>query len=455
MKKILISLMSVSMLVPTISQIVACQIANEVEDPLTIGLGIDKSKALDSGAQNNPVSQFTNFFIVGDSLSDVNGVGPVLANQLEPVVNLFMKELLPNGILGMDIEIALNIALDGHGYGFTNQYGDYSAFSNGATAGYLLSDALGFEDIQNSSVFETQPNNGTVYGKNYAVGGATAAQMQGVSGALLNNVTVDRQIVSLLQQHLINANDLVLFEIGGNDLFAMIDAYGNKKEITRIFNEGINAIKKGLFTLLNNGIKKVIFMTPPKLNDIPKYNYLFSSTNTNDLELARFIDELGQKYNKAILSIIAEVNSYYNTGVEIFDLYNGFTDIVNWFKQTNPAAVVDKEFITSSDIFVVTGSGGLIIDEPYYQGDWLRDDRELYTIEEFIEILNGLGTSNTTLNNFNARIAYTIPLSLVMLALRETDDGEDINNYFFVDYVHPSAAVHEHVSKLLIDLITE
>gem|GEM_PF-750373 len=329
MKKMLIFLMSILTLVPTISQIIACQIANEVEDPLTIGLGIDKSNALDSGVQNNPVSQFTNFFIVGDSLSDVNGVGSVLANQIEPVVNLLMKKLLPDGILGMDIEIALEIALDGQGYGFTNQYGYHSAFSNGATAGYLLSDALGFENIQNSSMFETRPNNGTVYGKNYAVGGATAAQMQGVSGVLLNDVTVDRQVVSLLEQHLINANDLVLFGIGGNDLFALIDAYGNEKEIKRIFDEGINAIKKGLFTLLNNGIKKVIFMTPPKLNDIPKYNYLFSSTDEDDLELAKFIDELGQKYNKAILSIIAEVNSYYNTSIEIFDLYNGFTDIVN------------------------------------------------------------------------------------------------------------------------------
>lgn len=457
MKKLLTFLMTVGVVTPTITGVVACMPQAKF-NPLTIGMGIDKSKAVNDSVEpdENKESDYTNYFIVGDSLSDVDGVNNYLIDKAQPILDNVIADM---GYSDM-ISAKVSAYLDGDGYGFTNDSGFHSAFSNGVTAAYVLGEQLGFKDLKNSNHLITEPyivNDKKTYGKNYSIGGATAAQTEGVMGALLSDVTIEKQATTLIQQHIISSNDVTAFEIGGNDLFAMIDNWKDEKVVNQIFDDGINAIRKGLFTLLNNGIKKIAFITPPKMNQVPRYVDLYKSQVEEDIAQTKFIDSLGERYEAAILAVLDEVNAYYKDQIETYDLYNQFSNLLNWFKGTGPNKVVDKGYTSSTEARVLVRKGSKFpLSSPITYTEGLYKDTTNYdaiTLGEFManleELLSGIGKSSRMMNQ---RATFNFYIPIVMLAEnKDSDPSKNIDNYFFTDFVHPTKAVHDYVGKMLAE----
>ncbi|ARU91518.1 hypothetical protein SCLARK_00909 [Spiroplasma clarkii] len=458
--------MSTGLIVPTVTGVVACLPATKF-DPTAIGTGIDTSGALDDSisSEENEKSDFTNYYIVGDSLSDVDGIGTYMVKKLQPLLDQVIGNLtqgipIPNL---QNLKVNLKVALDGDGYGFADADDNHhSAFSNGGTAGYLLNEELGFKPMKSSNIFVTEPNDddGEGYGNNYAVGGATAAQMDGFMGSILNDATIEKQTVALIKQHKISTNDLTFFEIGGNDLFAMIDNYKDTALVDRVFNEGIKSIRTGIYNLLNHGMSKILFMTPPKMNEVPKYGAFFKEdANEEQKAQAKFIEEIGEKYQKAILDIITEVNTYYENKVEVFDLYNEFADILDWFKNKDvDNNIIDQGYTDESGGYYVLNDEtnallpGVAKDDFIYEKDDYKNG--IVTIAEFIQKITELaslaGGFSKSARSYQTRAEGTQTyVQLLMLGRNTKNPTWDIKNYFFTDYVHPTAQVHEYVAKLL------
>ncbi|WP_167373322.1 lipoprotein [Mesoplasma tabanidae] len=177
MKKLLAILAATALITPVITSVVSCGETEESmrNNPLLIGKGIDKSKAIDDSQPGK--YGFTNFYIVGDSLSDTDGI-----------TNL-VKTKFANSM------VDINISLSG-AYGYETSKGvHHSAFSNGMTAGTILSEKLGFGEMKPSNFLSKKEESN--YGKNYSVGGATAAKLDLPTGILLNDATIDRQTEAL------------------------------------------------------------------------------------------------------------------------------------------------------------------------------------------------------------------------------------------------------------------
>ncbi|QHX36241.1 lipolytic enzyme [Spiroplasma sp. TIUS-1] len=471
MKK-LISILTSSVLVMSTSiLLVSCIAQGAKPSPLTIGNEIKKV----DGAANykngtnhpNKDSKFTNYFIIGDSLSDVDGLSKMLNEKTKfdiSGLNVDFSSLsplmpVPNKVLNIKTDINLSLGNDeigDEGYGFKSKDGKWhSSFSNGETAGYLLNEKLGFGEMESSNPF----SKGTIKknNRNYSIGGATASNaLNTTSSLILDDVTVDKQARALISQHHVEQtnNDLVFFEIGGNDLFALggLDPNDTKTQ-NKVIEESMQKIRLTLFTLLNNGIENIIVGTPPDVSTVPRYG------NANDKTL-KYLAKTSARYHSEMLKVIEEVQKYYPNQIQIYDIYEefeglkdrheieynkdkskeefvttnkdkAFTDSMK-FKGNGEIELTAKTIVTTTKIKLLTfdsEKGGLIITKP--------------SVPELL----AFGLAKT--------IDVSLSANMAMIPFRNQDGVEkpiDIDSYFFTDIVHPTRLVHKLVSEDLFEL---
>ncbi|WHQ37307.1 SGNH/GDSL hydrolase family protein [Spiroplasma sp. SV19] len=307
MKKIFTLLTVFTLATSSTVTVISCAFTPEIQDNLLlIGKDIDKSKAIDDSETN---LQFTNYYILGDSLSDSHGLEKLLKNDFDFEFKL-----------GTDDKTNLE----------DYQYG---SFSNGKTAAVLLNDKLGFKDIKPGVPDDKgEPK----FGRNYAVGGATAADVVGIEGIVLNKVTLEKQARALVSQHKLRATDLVLIEIGGNDLLQLINEVDPQKEST-LMKQTVERIQETLFTLLNNGIRKIVFSDAPDISLVPRY--VNSDPNTKQRAT-----NLSTELHSRVKDMIKVVNCYYEHAVREWGFYDNLPVLMEEFKAKHSGAELKVSF---------------------------------------------------------------------------------------------------------------
>lgn len=204
---------------------------------------------------NELKNKFSNFYVLGDSLNDSHGIENLLKNESWPA----------NLKVGID-EI-------------NNKEYQNGSFSNGKTAAVLLNDKLGFDKITPEIINSIEESN---FGRNYAVANSTAQEFENIQYKyFFNKTTIVKQAQALVKQHKLYSTDLVLFQIGGNDIKNIFDNLKNEnidtinhnlnEKIMDYVKKSVNNIKYAIEILLNNGARKIIFSDPPNLSLIPKY----------------------------------------------------------------------------------------------------------------------------------------------------------------------------------------
>ncbi|WP_031543192.1 SGNH/GDSL hydrolase family protein [Mesoplasma photuris] len=451
--KILLSLLGVVALGTTTAVTVVAAMPNRftADADKMVGMGIDKSNAVEQEDLVNDLG-FTNFYTIGDSLSDRGGLSslvggalttavkelsgfvgdnvetikPILVNIISEIlggepINQVLAQIAAQTILGylndVDTEkTKVEFKLD-----FTDGKGNIeNSFTNGKPAAVLLAERLGFavedstgETKEGQRTFNSAVNTNVgnlinvkteEVGNNYAIGGATAANIHGIMGLVLNPVRIHDQARALIKDHKTKPTDLVFLEIGGNDLFSMMSLYesGKEDQIEEAMNEAIKNIKTALLILLNNGVSNIIVGNAPDISMIPSY---FEDPKAH---------ELSQEFNRRFVEMFDEVNENYGGTMRTYDMENNFREIRDQFIQLH-----GEDKVNVSDASVSLGGG-----------DSTLDMIQFLTTEEGIEIKINVGNPRK-------------------------DNLEKGKEYLFWDTIHPSAWVHEQVSLELIDIATE
>ncbi|WP_338985570.1 SGNH/GDSL hydrolase family protein [Spiroplasma endosymbiont of Diplazon laetatorius] len=435
MKKLL-SLMAVGAFsISTVSATVSCmpqKPASSKRNPLKIGLDIDKTKAIDTSVDPTTHKGFTNYFIIGDSLSDVDGLTTYVKDKF--VVST-----------GLDKMLDFNIELSG-GYGFDDENGvHHNAFSNGPTTAYNIGNKLNFKNLKSSNKFSKLNGENDVYGKNYSIGGATAAKIDPLAGGvLLNDVSIEEQSRVMISQQKISSNDLVFFEIGGNDLFSMIGSQqaGDDKAVIDYMNDSIEKLRNSLFTLLNNGVENVFFMGPPIMDNIPRY------AQSSQEEKQKIID-LGKEYELKIEKVVKEVKTYYGDKLIYSPLYEGdysFPVLQKGYGEH----LLETETISNEDEYVsnVAFSGN---PEISIEMDKNKIEMPLNEIEEKLE-LKEVKEYLKENNPKKVQVNIKMPNALETNGYENNEQRDKLmEKYFFTDFVHPTKKVHEYVSTIMLE----
>ncbi|WP_342274763.1 SGNH/GDSL hydrolase family protein [Spiroplasma endosymbiont of Cantharis lateralis] len=366
MKKLLAILSSVSLLTVSTSAVVSCiPTATEINFDFdkNIGTQFDTRFAKDTSDDKSNHKGFSNFFTLGDSLSDQGGLQTIGKDQF-------------------NIEIKMS--------------GEYvGGFSNGLTTAALINEELDFskEEFKSSNLIhkpDIDLNGEKVWGKNYSVGGATAYDSSGATALLLGNTGIYKQAQTLVEQQKIHEDDLFLVEIGGNDMFAILDNLNNSNKREEIMQSALLNIKNALYTLLNNGAKKIVFLSPPDMTLIPRY-YKANQTNKEIIKI------IGDDFNYEISKIIKKANKMFNDSILFFDLYTRFGEITQEFQNSGPNKNITEELsdATSPDL------------------------------------------SGIDLTNFELKAT-----------VKPENVGKE-EDFFFLDYVHPTKNGHKFAKKII------
>ncbi|AGM26565.1 lipolytic enzyme, GDSL family [Spiroplasma syrphidicola EA-1] len=344
MRKLLSFLGAMVITTSTTTSIISCSIPQGEgidlnKDLDLIGKNLDKSKAIDDRVAGN---FFSNYYILGDSLSDSHGI----ENVVHEKTNLTVK--------------------------MTGNYKNGS-FTNGETAGVLLGDKLGFgTEIRDSDV--QYFNNYTNPRRNYAVGGATSAKMAGAMGMIVNSVSIEEQAKYLVQQHQLFSDELIFIEIGGNDMMAMLNDNLSNVQQTKILDQMLVNLRNTFFTLTNNGARHILFMNTPDVEYIPLYNATYkpelpAAEREKEKQLVHEkANLLGEKINYETKKIIDTVNQYYPNSIKMYDLFSNTKSLLDTFGEgqgyntTNPVTRLDE----SALIDKIFAGGNL--DSPFAEG---------------------------------------------------------------------------------------
>ncbi|AHI54265.1 lipolytic enzyme, GDSL family [Spiroplasma sabaudiense Ar-1343] len=253
-----------------------------------IGKNIDTSKQVDD---SNNQGLFTNFYTVGDSLSDTGAL-----------------------IGSINQQFGLNLEIDSPSWN--------NSFTNSDTAAKKLAIRLGFNTDDWNYAYNFGKQNH--HGNNYAVGGATASSVTGGGGLLLNKFKIKSQTEALIRQHKVKKTDLVFFEIGGNDLFQVIGK--SQKFQQEKIEEAIEEIRQALLVLLNNGIEHIIVMNAPDVSKIPSYN-------TQSEKVKQEAHNLSQEFNEQFQEIFDDLDKKHPNKLKMFDLYTEFNIMLDKFEE--------------------------------------------------------------------------------------------------------------------------
>ncbi|QGS51875.1 SGNH/GDSL hydrolase family protein [Spiroplasma tabanidicola] len=330
MKKLLSLFLTICASSVFVTQIASCNKRPSAvfgdDNPLKIGLEIDRKNAIKDKDIDQNSYGVTNYYILGDSLSDVDGLTTYMGTKLS-ISNLKINfkfdgdfswnfdnvdefsKLKPTTFQNKIIKKAGEEESDNEDNNDTpNNEGTStdlrSSFSNGPTASFLLGRRMfNVKDMKPSNIMMKKPTYKGEYGTTYAVGGATASHTGSSMSTLLEDAAIDNQAKALISQHKFGSKAVVAMSIGGNDVFNMISTYnpyGASEKTTQIMDEAIEKIRYTVFSLLNNGIKNILLITSPSMDKVPKNASRFYKTydpNSEDENKSKCYDAYGKLYD--------------------------------------------------------------------------------------------------------------------------------------------------------------
>jgi phospholipase/lecithinase/hemolysin len=326
MKRFLVVSGSVILVLSPITAVVSCSVPQKQDQDLDklIGLDVDKSQAINDSNNTGP---FTNFYTIGDSLSDVGGLTSILTSVLNKPVSF-------SGI------------------------SHNSSFSNGDVAAVKLANKLNISNFNSGFNYKLGQNTYNKFGKNYSVEGATAATANGTMGAIVNKFKIQDQAETVIKQHKVKSTDLVFLEIGGNDLFGMIGSSEANKAVK--MEEAINNIKKAMLTLLNNGLRNIIVMNAPDVSKIPTYS-------SQSAEIQKEASDLSKEFNDRFEIVFDEVNYKYGNPMQMYDLGTRFNEMLDEFVKEKAAEgktgnILDLSITIKMDLDEIMKTGQIKVD---------------------------------------------------------------------------------------------
>ncbi|WP_339022887.1 SGNH/GDSL hydrolase family protein [Spiroplasma endosymbiont of Crioceris asparagi] len=475
MRKLLTPLLGIIIISASVSTVVACgnNKTSQKELDKVVGMDIDKSSASDEKPKNLQYG-ITDFYTIGDSLSDGGALFHALGfkakalldiiasdpKTLDPIVkNILVNYLhfnvsdfqlknlitLAKAIIGYD-SWKININLVNEKNESRNYYND-----NGAAA-IWLANKLGFniDDTINGAEkpqgglkfdygFEVNINGKLKhkYGRNYAIAGSTAQEQSGISGILLNDWRISEQARVVVMQHKILPNDLVMMEIGGNDLYNLA-ATNNDKEKNALMNSSINDIRRAILTLVNNGVKKIMFLNAPDISLTPNIINL-----TSDKKRA---SEITKEFNNKVSATINDIENEYeesNLNIQKYNLFSKFNSIIeNSQKEdvktniTDSTVKFDFSKETKTNLENLKNLIENIIKEQK-EGKFPLDALAIGSkIETFLKSINILVSDNESINKDNPA---------------DPKDGK--GGYVFWDKIHPRTWVHKEIAQDMFDML--
>lgn len=349
-----------------------------------------------------PKNSFKNFYVLGDSLSDTGGY-----------------EAIANSVIKSNNQDAI-FKYAGY-YNKNTHKNNLASASNDQPAVEWVNNLLGFGNMGPAGELLSDEYKG---GRNYAISGARASDdiTLNLTEIGIRNFKMKADLFSqasaLTLQNKLSKGDLVFIEIGGNDMNAALEAFlssGSIKDATDLLNRSKNNISKTLDIVLKTGAT-VLYMNSPDLTLIPilKGGELDKNGKVTKLsEMAPKFTSLIKKYDMQFSNEISEIiDSYkeqYKGQIEYYDLYGNFKNIMN--------------------------------------------DYKTLMLEEFglkINTSNNFGYSYTRSQYEDKTIVYEFrndPIS--------THENMDINEFFFIDGVHPTKYVHQFVGKLIYNEICD
>ncbi|AOG60864.1 hypothetical protein SHELI_v1c09150 [Spiroplasma helicoides] len=438
MKKLLTYLMSLAVISGSTSSLVACKKEAPSNIPTDesykdFGKDIDKSKAVDDSIKNNSKSDYSNYYILGDSLSDINGITSYLKDYL-------LQSPFANALKGKEIHIDFDDYLvEGAAkktsyYGFNETVGGKtirrSSFTNGYTAAALLGQKLGFTDVYGSNIYtKNYISDELKFGNNYAIGGATAVQPSGTD--ILQQALKDTSIVSqskaVIQQHVINDKDLAFYAIGSNDVIAMLGMTDSAK-INEYKEKMMAAVEESLYTLLNNGLKKILFVTPPTMEQVPRFKDKDKAT----------VKALCDDVNKKLLDIVDSINKNYKDSIQVYDLNSTINGAIDAAAKGDNPLKVDAGY-----------TGGYGSAQYSYMFDANGDGENDANKWQAMQGLDVTALLAAITKHPTAKNAY---LRLSVLGL---DEKQDVDKYFFMDDIHPTKITHADFANKFMDFLNK
>ncbi|AHF57785.1 SGNH/GDSL hydrolase family protein [Spiroplasma eriocheiris] len=322
MKKLFIMFYAATLSFGVVGNLVACHPETShvspppSDDTSTIGMDIDTSHAI---ADSNYSGKFTNFYILGDSLSDSGGIAQVASK-----------------ILGRSSPVEMDPP-------FAND-----SFTNGKVAGKVLSDKLGI-NLTTGWNF----SNYNFQGNNYAIAGATSGEVTDpIQSIILNNFKIYDQTTALIKQHQIKATDLTFLEIGGNDVMQILKATTNLNQDhhdsqEQMIDLAIKNERQALFALVNHQEHHIVVMNVPDIGKIPAFN--------KDSQKSALATQITKEYNQKLSSVIAEVNAHHPNTVKEYDLFTEFGKLLTTFGTLDPKNNTTDQCVTINFSDIVTG----------------------------------------------------------------------------------------------------
>ncbi len=344
----------------------------------------------------NQVQPFSNFYVLGDSLSDIGGLYnftselvkmpypfynnsftdgnvavKVLANKLSlpqktawPKHSLIAKALFDSDDIDYDINKFICNVFCKHDHCNGNCNEVCASICNKM-----------FHSI-------TKP-----YRNNYAVGGARASLGTDDKAKLLYNYfSLEKQVDLLLTDHKIKPTDLIYLGIGGNDILAAVKEK-SYFEAMEIIVQSLLAIENSVNRLIKNNARHIILANAPNVAKTPRY---LTSLHRD------YAWQISNKYYDMFESMYAKLEEKYPTCLKKFNLHNCFNKMLCDFEEK-----------------------GINITSPCV-------DVQYSGIETLILGFNPNFTTGC--------------------------DATSLSKYFFFDDIHPTAIVHKEVGEQLYQL---
>ncbi|AGM25454.1 SGNH/GDSL hydrolase family protein [Spiroplasma chrysopicola] len=255
-----------------------------------------------SNKTRKPDSQkLTNFFILGDSLSDSNGLataGAVLLNagKIETVETIMMPSPFVN-----------------------------NSFTNGDVSVKVLAEKMGWPLTAGWS-FIYKDEKYSKYGNNYAIAGATTGPMDNLLSRLFfNHFNLANQAAALLEQHNVKATDLIIVQIGGNDLINILTENTARPVKQEQLNKTLINLEQTLNTLIEQGVQNLLLINSVDLGSIPYFQ------NNEQRKLAT---EFTKNYNAGIVKIMTKISDQKNKIIiKQYDLFTRSNEFLLAFQE--------------------------------------------------------------------------------------------------------------------------
>lgn len=268
--------------------------------------------------------------------------------------------------------------------------------------------------------------------KVYAVGGATAV-FHKPTNEFVTLATLELEVNHYLLKSLFSNKSKTLYGIwiGGNDYF-----FDQTSEPNQITTDVVNSIMWAIATLADRGGENFLILNMPDLSRTP---FLKNE------EYSKRLHTLSISHNQKLAAAIADLEKTHpNIKIYTVDIYNIFNNVIDNTEQFNK-----KYNAHITDTTQSCWGGGYILKDTLseqtltseIQRDMLKTNGKLSNEVDAQEIARYIRSSPVLAMTYNMGKLYMsgiLPCS-------------DADAYLFWDQIHPTQAVHQVLSKVVIE----